>query len=96
VAFAVIYGFPIVLMGIAAALGVGSVVFFKGGFDAKYVSSIAVILAVGIPGVAGISYAMTGTKGEYAETFGALMKHFWAWCLAAYVVGCIFGAGVPH
>jgi peptidoglycan biosynthesis protein MviN/MurJ (putative lipid II flippase) len=54
-AFAVIYGFPIVLMGIAAALGVGSVVFFKGGFNAKDVSSIAVTLAVGIPGVAGIS-----------------------------------------
>jgi hypothetical protein len=40
--------------------------------------------------------SLSGTKGEYAETFCALMKHFWAWCLAAYVVGCIFGAGVPR
>jgi hypothetical protein len=96
VGIALYYFIPILLMGIAAALGVGSVVFFRGGFAAKDVASVAITLAAGIPGVAAISYAMSGTEGEYAETYGALMKHFWAWCLAAYIIVCIFGGGMPH
>jgi hypothetical protein len=75
--------------------GVGTVVFFKGGVAPKDVTSAAVALAAGIPIVGAISYAV-GSSEELTDIYGAaVLKYLWAVCLAAFVMGAVFGSGVP-
>lgn len=47
---------------------------------------IGLLLAVAIPTIAGVSYAVSGTKW-FVDIFGAAGTHFWAWVGAAFVIG---------
>jgi hypothetical protein len=95
VGYLIVYGLPLILITAAAGLGVGTVVFFKGGVAPKDVTSAAVALAAGIPIVGAISYAV-GSSEELTDIYGAaVLKYLWAVCLAAFVMGAVFGSGVP-
>jgi hypothetical protein len=95
VGYLIFYGLPLILITVAASLGVGTVVFFKGGIAPKDVTSAAVALAAGIPIVGAISYAV-GSSEQFTDLYGAaVLKYLWAVCLAAYVMGAVFGSGLP-
>ncbi|MFZ1102485.1 MAG: hypothetical protein WAN86_06525, partial [Hyphomicrobiaceae bacterium] len=87
--------FPLVLVGVAAALGVGTAVYFTGGFAPQDIPSMAVIISSGVVIVAIASVAVASSE-EWRELFGAeIMDYLWAFCLVAFVLGCVFGARVP-
>src|SRR5262245_7139980 len=53
-------------------------------------AAIGLVLAAALPMIAGLAYAVSGTKW-FVDIFGLAGTYFWAWVAIAFSIGFILG-----
>jgi len=89
--FLVTYGMPVLILVVAAALGVFCARYFRGhpeSEDARLVASIW--LAILLPVVASFS-VLTPTFSEIQKLYGGFVSFLWLWALICFGIGVVFG-----